>query len=346
MVIIYPKHDVKFWGSVEYLSHLAAELMDAELIECDFRAKPTRLEQLSCMFGRRRGDETCLIICPDSTDCGLIAKIPGINRRVSRISAWIIDSFRPEWVDRMTRWSRLYDHIYVTREDDIQAWGKMMGVPVTHLPFGSDVWRFGSGGGNREVDLMRFGRQPREWSDNQATESACAKVGLRFGGPPPFFNKCDEGQKAIHDAYAKSKFVLTFSNLADPASYTHPTRPYLTARWFDALASGTTIAGIAPRSPEIDRTLWPGSILELPGISMSDGLPLIREAVSKWRPEQAAFNYRMALERFDWRWRLAVIADDLGLPAPRLGAELKAIQNALAIPSPFPAPPPAVPTSR
>ena len=45
---------------------------------------------------------------------------------------------------------------------------------------------------------------------------------------------------------SKTKFALAFSNRANPTMQTHPEREYITGRWTDSLASGSTVAGIPP----------------------------------------------------------------------------------------------------
>ena len=123
-------------------------------------------------------------------------------------------------------------------------------------------------------------------------------------------------------AMAAAKYTLSFSNLASPATYTHPTREYLTGRWTDALASGAVVAGIAPRCEAAEAVLWPGATLDLGTTDRGAGLAVLREAASAWTPREAQLTHAHALERIDWRWRLQEITRTMGWYAPRLEAEL------------------------
>ena len=333
MFIVYPQPVGPGWHPINYLAKLAAELLGAELIILDGEQSPGKLQKLDALIGRRSTNSgakaPCLLICPSPADLHALLLVPHWKKRFSTIAAWIIDSFWLNAVHRIVRWSRLFDHLFVTTEEDVPAWESLLRTPTTFLPWGSDVLRRGSGNTDRPLDLIRVGRQPAEWDDDQVITSACEPIGIRFHGRPTFHGDAAANQSELMAMFAKSKFVLAFSNIANPAHYVHPTREYLTARWVDSLASGAVVAGVAPKSPSINRLLWPGATLDLGGTDRTDGLQIIRQGVEIWRPEQAIVNHRNSLERFDWRWRLAVIADKLQLPAPLLRAELQTLRLAI-----------------
>ena len=175
-----------------------------------------------------------------------------------------------------------------------------------------------------------MGRQPPEWDRDDETERACREWGLRFRGRPPVGECPADSLRELMGYQARSKYILAFSNRVDRHLHTHPTREYLTCRWFDALACGASLAGVTPRSPSADQTLWPGACLDLGTLRRQEGLPILADAVRNWRPERAATNHRFALERLDWRWRFATIAEALGEAPPRLEAELELVRQAIA----------------
>ena len=111
----------------------------------------------------------------------------------------------------------------------------------------------GSSAACRPVDLLRVGRQPDAWDDDQRSDAACRLAGLRFAGRPPFFPEnfkdSSAGHRDLCARYARAKFVLAHSNIVAPASYTHPSKEYISARWTDALAAGSVVAGIPPLIP-------------------------------------------------------------------------------------------------
>lgn len=127
---------------------------------------------------------------------------------------------------------------------------------------------------------------------------------------------------------ARAKFTLAFSNAVNPASYTHPTREYLTGRWTDSLAGGAIVAGVAPACGAAEALLWPGATLELETVDPAVGIERIAENVGRWTPRAASDNHREALRRLDWRWRFRELALSLGVQSDQLDAELEAVEAA------------------
>ena len=126
--------------------------------------------------------------------------------------------------------------------------------------------------------------------------------------------------------YRQSKFVLAFSNIANPTGYTHPVRSYLTGRWTDTLACGGIVAGIAPTDPSMNKLLWDGATLELGTLEREGGLSVIKEALANWRPEQAEHNYKLSLQRLDWRWRFVEIANIFQVKPQKLFNDIKLLK--------------------
>src|SRR4051795_9364264 len=89
-------------------------------------------------------------------------------------------------------------------------------------------------------------------------------------------------QTALMRRLAEVKFTLAFSNSVSPASYTHPTRQYLTGRWTDSLASGAVVAGILPDCDATDELLWPGATLDLGTTDRGLGIERLAAAVDSW----------------------------------------------------------------
>ena len=203
----------------------------------------------------------------------------------------------------MAKFSRPFDHIFITLEEDVAAWSEAMKTPTTCLAWGSDVLRLGVTKVDRVWDLARIGRQPPEWEDDENTKKRCAEKQLSFHGRVNGRDTAEKNQNALKDLYQQTKYLLAFSNSVDLSLYTHPTRQYITARWTDSLACGAIVAGIVPNEPSIKRLLWDGATLDLKSIKINEGLQVIAEAAKTWKPEQAINNHQLALERLDWRWR-------------------------------------------
>jgi hypothetical protein len=136
-------------------------------------------------------------------------------------------------------------------------------------------------------------------------------------------------QTSLMRCLSRAKFTLAFSNAVSPASYTHPTREYLTGRWTDSLASGAVVAGIAPKFDGSAELLWKGATLELGTTDRVQGIEQLRTAVSSWNPQVARDNYRRALEGLDWRWRFQELAMALDVEPEPLSVELDSLAEAL-----------------
>jgi hypothetical protein len=330
LLILYSLKPGPGWHPITYMVKLAEELFEAEVLILASGSQSGPGPRLQALLPRSRGTETCLVICPHAPDLLALLQVEGWRRRFRRVAAWIIDSF---WIDRiptLLRHTRLFDRVFIAIAEDLPDYRRLLRTPVDWLPGGADALRLGLGAPEREWDLLRVGRQPPEWEPDADTEHACCDWALRFHGRPPLYEDATDNQRALMRIQGRSKFVLAFSNRVDPHVYTHSTREYLTGRWLDALACGASVAGVPPRSHSAEQMLWPGACLDRGTIRRQEGLPILAEVVRPWRPEQAATNHRLALERLDWRWRFAAIAEALEEAPPHLEAELKHLRRALA----------------
>jgi hypothetical protein len=144
-------------------------------------------------------------------------------------------------------------------------------------------------------------------------------------------NSPEEQQRGLmRDHYGRAKFTLAHSNLAAPDSYTHPTKDYITARWTDALASGSTVAGVPPLS-DSDLIDWPGALLPFDRIDLQHNLDAIVAAVSDWTPCWPRRNHLHALKRLDWRWRFDRLAKHLGITPTPLRSEINRLEAKISV---------------
>jgi hypothetical protein len=333
MLIVYSDPG-RGWEPVTYMVHLAAELLEAELFLYDTCNTPGRFGQLEYLLLKRqreKGHESCLFVCPNPVTFLNLSEIEGWRKRFRFFAAWVIDSFWLEWIPGVIKSSRPFDHIFVTTEEEIPEWTRVMKTPTTCLPWGTDALRFGGRNTERAWDLTRVGRQPPEWEDDSLIEQRCLARNLRFHGRPKFFGDASKNQEMLMEFYGQTKFQLAFSNLVNPAEHTHPSREYLTARWVDALACGAVLAGVAPKVPSLNRLLWDGATLDLGSTRVEDGLQVITDAVHDWKPEHAQNNHQKALERLDWRWRFSALADVFHESPKRLNDELQHLQQRIEL---------------
>jgi hypothetical protein len=306
---------------------LASRLLEADVITAS-KNEPSFLNRLSPIFrgrsDRGRGKESCLLICKGPSDLARLLTIDDWRGRFNFLSAWVIDSFWLDHIPVFIRLSKLFDHFFITSLEDVEQWRKITGVPTTWLPWGTDALKLGSDAPDRQWDITRIGRQPPEWEDDVSTARTASLLGMRYRGRVRSDGLTAlQNQELVMRVYRDSKYLLAFSNSVNPERYTHPTRQYLTGRWVDALACGAVVAGISPRSPDVDELLWPGATLEFGSIRRQEGLETLSAALKLWTPQSALRNNAMALKKLDWRWRLKTIADIFASDPATLRTELE-----------------------
>ncbi len=327
--------EIRGWSPIQHMIDLAAGLLGAEVVRVGPGAASFANRALALLSGRRRGAggrDFGLLICAGPSDLRKAFGISNWRSRFGFLSAWVIDSF---WVDHIptsvTR-AQPFDHIFVTSLEDIEQWKSQLGVPVSWLPWGSDVLNLGAWSGQRPWDVTRVGRQPKEWDDDSISSAAAAEAGLKFRGRPPSDGlNVLENHKYLMRVYSASKYLLAFSNLANREAWTHPVRDYVTGRWVDALACGSVVAGIPPRGLSATELLWPEATLDLKTVERKEGLRILADAISGWTEAVPYHNYSMALQKLDWRWRFEHIARTFGIAPAPLVEELARLRGQVQI---------------
>ena len=321
MHIVYTRADEPGWYPVTHMVHLLTRLSGATLAEVSASRETGWAEKLASVVPRRRGTEDLLVVCPAPGHMQALTSLPRWWSGFRSVSAWVIDSWWDERIPRLARGGRQFDTVFITEAENIEAWRSSTGVPVEHLPVGADVLgnRFDPGAPRRD-DVLRVGRMPQGWDDDDLVSRELARHGLRFAGRPPMVSGVSEGMRVLWEAERRAKFVLAFSNLVSPAPYTHPTLEYVTPRWADALASGASTVGVLPRT-STGRMLWPGSYVDVP-LDLRDGVEAIARAAANWTPQVARENRTGALAVLDWRHRFAALSAWAGTQWEPLEREL------------------------
>ena len=320
--VVYMDPGGEGYHCVFHMARLAAELLGGELVV--IAPRPISLaEKMSGILLPWRGSNTlCLLICPSPADLSSILLARDWRKPYRRIVAWVFDSFWPGLIPSWARASRLFDQIFVTEQEDLHTWRRMMHAPVDWLPWGSDVLNLGSSNAVRPFDLLRFGRQPQEWDDDVVNRQRCDSRGLSFHGRPKSWQDATHNERGLMQTLSTTKFSLAFTNRLSPGKNTHPEREYITGRWTDSLASGASVAGIPPDSETVQSLLWPEALVDLGTVRQEEGLDVMTAMVQAWTPERARINHVKALERLDWRLRFQTLALALGVRSLRLDGEL------------------------
>jgi len=323
--------DAHGWSPIQYMVSLAAELMDAQVLNIA-NDKPSNISKIwSILNGRSRNPRThasCMLICTGPGDLIRFLDIHDWRRRFEYLTAWIIDSFWLNHIPMTLRISKPFDHLFVTSEEDADQWKKRTRTPVAWIPWGTDALRLGGSADNREYDATRVGRQPPEWDDDLVALNDAKSFGIKYRGRPNGDGLTTlENHRLLMKVYGNSKYIIAFSNAVNPENYTHPRREYLTGRWVDAIGCGAIVAGVTPRGRNTEELLWSGATLDFGSTHRNTGLPILAEALKDWRPEMAVNNHKMALKKLDWRWRFRRIAEVIGISPLRLTAELDLLRE-------------------
>lgn len=333
--IVFQDAESRGWEPILHMMKLMAGLLDAQI---ERPAPPPvsrwRLAQRLLLRTRRGKAPGVIYFAKAPRDITRLVALPGFEQPRRFRAVWIIDSFWTEHAPSPRLFSH-FDLIIYMRKGDAAFYERLAPGRALYLGWGADVLGLGSAQADRDIDVLRVGRQPEAWDDDARSRDLCQAAGLRFHGRPPFLpddpQDSSAGQRALMGYYARSKFLIAHSNLAAPASYTHPHKAYLTGRWTDALASGAIVAGVTPyEDASAEDLLWPGATLDFDRIDLQANIAQLAEAAQDWTPERAAQNYRQALIRLDWRWRFATLVDRLGLATPKLDQEMARLRAAIA----------------
>lgn len=328
--VIYTDPGGVGWAPVELLARLLAQCLDAELIRLTTRPRIDRVRRSLGELPRRASRQgVCVVLAPQPAHLGSLVTAKYLMSGYSQVAGWVIDSFLDDRIPRMARHHGHFDRLFITDYELVPSWENATGVATSCLPWGSNVLDQPAMGDERQIDILRLGRQPPAWGDDAETAAACDRLGLRFATAPPFDRDPLRGQSALTSAMRSTKYVLAFTNLLSPAAYTHPTRDYVTARWTESLASGAAVAGQPPGSESGRQLLWDQGLLRISATDLSEGLERVREGAAAWTPEHARAVRQRALETLDWRLRIRQIADSMSLSAPRLDDELERWQRAV-----------------
>jgi hypothetical protein len=334
-VVVFGKGTQAGWSPIALFSDLASRCFDAEL-QLD-PVPGNHLKGLLMLAGRRRSQsagELCLVVAASSHALGDILNVPGWFSRFRTVVGYVTDPYWTHDIPLVVKRNRIYDHIFLSCEEDVPEWQRQVGTRISCLPWGCDALDYGSFNSLRPWDIVRVGRQPQEWDDDEINSSVAQSLNLSYHPRPTGSSSVSDwaaNQAMVMKAYSSAKFLIAFSNIVHSSEHTHPSREYITGRWTDALACGSVVAGIPPRAPSIDTLLWPEATLDLKTTRLHEGMALLREAVSSWSPDQSKINHLRSLERLDWRWRLSTIARTVGVKSGWLESELHRLQSRIAL---------------
>lgn len=317
------------WAPVTAMATLMGECFDAPVSFVHPARDYSRARRALSLVPRRRGSKGhLLLIAARPGDLLALVGGPAHLAGFDSVSAWIFDAFWDEEIPRMARRAGFVDQFFIPDAELVDVYASATRTPVAWLPWGTDTLAGQAGrfSGARAYDVLRLGRQPAVLDDDTVTSLALQKHRRTFWRCPPFNGDGSANHATVRNALEASRVVLASGNASSPGDYTHPTREYITARWCDAVAAGTIVAGIPPQCEAT--TLLPDEGLWRIALTDTDSaVEGVSHAVAAWTPELAGRLHRHARDRLDWRLRFDVIREVLGVPAMPLYGELSRLHE-------------------
>jgi len=105
-------------------------------------------------------DNILFIIGISGGDLNMLSSIPKWRKKFDLVAAYICDAWGPHIYPKYTSY---IDHLFVPMPELIEPLQEHFGISVSLLPFGVDVLTHGSGGANRPLDLVSYGRIPPQY---------------------------------------------------------------------------------------------------------------------------------------------------------------------------------------
>lgn len=259
-------------------------------------------------------------------DLKILESIPNWRKRFDIVAAYICDAWL---LKSYPKYTSQIDHLFVPMPELINVLKQHLGIPVSLLPFASDVLTHGSGGQNRPIDLISYGRIPKQYHLEFVRKFNQPGSGRIYYRTTPrsrevFPEKSYEDRREQEDRMLfgkilrRSKLALAFDSIdAEMRQFPHP---FLTMRWFECGAAGCVIIGKRPNTPLTDELLnWKDSTIELPD-NPQESVEFVEELLHDEARLNAIHrrNYIENLARHDWRIRIKDMLEKLNIELPHI----------------------------
>jgi hypothetical protein len=255
------------------------------------------------------------------TEAGNLANLKGWRER-SKLAAcflgelWTLDA---ELLRIYAPILRQFDHLFSHVGASLPLLQSIVGKPCHLLPVGVDAIRFCPlpAPPARVVDCYSFGRRI------PAIHTAL----LGLADRRPFFyvydtvnnfsvNDSAQHRRMVAEMSKRSRYLIAYKHNVGVGKLTGGDEA-LGSRYYEGMAGGAVLLGIAPSCPEFDLNFdWPDAVVELP-VDTADVERFLSELDAQ--PERLRRARRAnvigILRRHDWSHRWATILETMGLPA-------------------------------
>lgn len=279
-----------------------------------------------------------LIIALCGANLATLSSISNWRDKFDVVAAYIFDAWSFHIYPKYT--SQI-DHLFVPMPELIEGLKQSFGIPVSSLPFGVDALTHGSCGVNRPIDLISYGRIPKQYhtafnekfnrpGSGQIYYRSTPRVGENYPKMRYEERRDREDRMLLFKILRRTKLCLAFDTMY-PGMREFP-HSFVTLRWFEGGAAGCAIVGKRPTTPAAEELLnWEDATIELPEDPQAS-VELIEELLQDESRLHSIHkrNYIENLSRHDWRWRIKSMLEELKVPLPeRFSEELAQLQSVL-----------------
>lgn len=316
-LVEYPSNAV----AVE-LEDLILDVTDGLLLAPTSDARESDLPVLQENHLNESAKDKILIIVALWTDIvSHVNCIPGWRDKFRFVVAYVIDPWQT-WDEWPVNVPRELDCFVVPDKRTAKYWHETHGVQTLAVPLGVDVLTYGCNRINRPLDVAAYGRQEKSLlTALKQTFNHPSSERFLYHTTAWRNIQWNDNRRLIWKILHKSKASLCFDIFEAPHENRTYHFPIIPARYYEAAAAGAAIVGRHADIAEMKRDFgWEDALIELPrdpygAIDALEELFEDHERLSRIHQR----NHAEAWHRHDWRYRLKMILEHLGIDmTPRL----------------------------
>lgn len=262
--------------------------------------------------------------------CQILRKIKSWRNIFGKVFFYIFDAFLSESeknkksnfrkrLSRFTSTISKIDHIFIPILGEVNEISMHYNVPVSYIPMGSDVKKFGSSQNNRNIDINAYGRQ------NTIHVNILSDIYNNKESGRALYYTSHMSIGKLNDIYQHRAFfwkMLSISRIAlayDPIQVNPGKRhfpcSFVGQRWFESLAAGCVVVGYRPVCQEANELLsWEDATIECPKDPVAFVEFIEKLLCDSERLKRARLrNYLNMLLMHDWSYRIENIMKKIGL---------------------------------
>jgi Glycosyl transferases group 1 len=270
-------------GAILDFENAMAKCADVDFAEVPPLGRRAHLRSLASGSKPRRigldGEyDLCFLAVFQPDDIRALAVLDGVRRHCRRVVVYVFDAWAASTVSlrRHRRLWSLCDKVFVSFPAAVDAWRTHIDCPVEYLPQAIDPERFRPRA-DKPIDVLSVGRRLESVHRQLLDIAARHDLWYQFSeSRATTAIDLDDSQFLLARLCRSARIQICWPvEITNPetkrSGYTSADGSPVTARWFEAAASGSIVMGTRPASPEFDR-LFPSRafVRELPRASLHE----------------------------------------------------------------------------